>query len=313
MKTSRRHFLHRSAGAGAAIMASPLLLAGTGRAGYTRPADATAPFNLKYAPSLGMFPEHTGRNPVDQIRFIHDMGFRAVFDNGLMGRPAADQELIASELRRLGMDLGPFVLYADFSKTSFVLRNDEVRDMLVAKMKEGVEVAKRTGVKWALVVPGRYDERLHRDYQTANVVDNLRLCCDILEPAGVVMVLEPLNTIRDHPGLFLTGIPQSYQLCRSVNRPSCKIVNDMYHQQITEGNILPNIDAAWSEIAAFHIGDNPGRREPTTGEINYKNVFRHIHSKGYDGVLCMEHGRSLPGKEGEARVIAAYREVDSFL
>jgi hydroxypyruvate isomerase len=294
-------------------MASPLLLAGTGRAGYTRPADATAPFNLKYAPSLGMFPEHTGRNPVDQIRFIHDMGFRAVFDNGLMGRPAADQELIASELRRLGMDLGPFVLYADFSKTSFVLRNDEVRDMLVAKMKEGVEVAKRTGVKWALVVPGRYDERLHRDYQTANVVDNLRLCCDILEPAGVVMVLEPLNTIRDHPGLFLTGIPQSYQLCRSVNRPSCKIVNDMYHQQITEGNILPNIDAAWSEIAAFHIGDNPGRREPTTGEINYKNVFRHIHSKGYDGVLCMEHGRSLPGKEGEARVIAAYREVDSFL
>jgi hypothetical protein len=109
MKTSRRHFLHRSAGAGAAIMASPLLLAGTGRAGYTRPADATAPFNLKYAPSLGMFPEHAGRDPVDQIKFIHDMGFRAVFDNGLMGRPAADQERIASELRRLGMDLGPFV------------------------------------------------------------------------------------------------------------------------------------------------------------------------------------------------------------
>ena len=313
MDNSRRLFLRRSAGAGAALLASPLVMAGTAGKGYTRPDDATAPFNLKYAPSMGMFPEHAGRDPVDLIKFAHDMGFRAVFDNGLMGRPAADQDRITSELRRLGMDLGPFVLYADSSKTSFVLRNDEVKEMLVAKMKEGVECAKRTGAKWALVVPGRYDERLHIDYQTANVVDNLRLCCDILEPAGLVMVLEPLNTIRDHPGLFLTGIPQAYQLCRSVDRPSCKIVNDIYHQQITEGNIIPNIDAAWSEIASFHIGDNPGRREPTTGEINYKNVFRHIYKKGYKGVLCMEHGRSLQGKEGEARVIAAYREVDSFL
>jgi hydroxypyruvate isomerase len=312
MKTSRRNFLRKSTGAGAVILASPMLFAGTGASRYMKPADATTPFNLKYAPSIGMFPEHAGRDPIDQIKFIYDMGFRAVFDNGLMSRPATDQESIAAELRRLGMDLGPFVLYADFAKTSFVLRNDEVKEMLTAKMKEGVDCAKRTGAKWALVVPGRYDERLHRDYQTANVVDNLRLCCDILEPAGLVMVLEPLNTIRDHPGLFLTGIPQGYQLCRSVDRVSCKIVNDMYHQQISEGNILPNIDAAWSEIASFHIGDNPGRKEPTTGEINYKNVFRHIHSKGYDGVLCMEHGRSLSGKEGEARVIAAYREVDSF-
>jgi hydroxypyruvate isomerase len=84
----------------------------------------------------------------------------------------------------------------------------------------------------------------------------------------------------------------------------------MYHQQITEGNIIPNIDAAWSEIAAFHIGDNPGRAEPTSGEINYLNVFKHIRSKGYNGVLCMEHGKSLKGKEGEAKVIKAYRECD---
>ncbi len=313
MNNSRRRFLRRTAGAGTALLASPLLMAGTSDRGYTRLYDASAPFNLKYAPSVGMFPEHAGRDPIDQIKFCHDQGFRAVFDNGLMGRPVADQERIAGELRRLGMDLGPFVLYADFSRTSFVLRNDEVKELLTSKMKEGVECAKRTGAKWALVVPGRYDERLHRDYQTANVIDNLRLCCDIAEPAGLTIVLEPLNTLRDHPGLFLTGIPQAYQICRSVNRPSCKIVNDMYHQQISEGNILPNIDAAWSEIASFHIGDNPGRREPTTGEMNYRNIFRHIYNKGYKGVLCMEHGRSIAGKEGEARVIAAYREVDSFL
>jgi hydroxypyruvate isomerase len=318
MSTSRRSFVRKSAGAGAGLVAAhalgaPPAWAEAPAAGAARAADAGSPFNLNYAPSLGMFPEHAGRDPVDQIMFCHDMGFRAVFDNGLMGRPVEEQDRIVAELRRLGMELGPFVLYADFSTTSFVLRNDDVREMLSARMREGVECAKRTGAKWALVVPGRYDERLHRDYQTANAVDNLRDCCDILEPAGLVMVLEPLNTIRDHPGLFLTGIPQAYQLCRSVNRPVCKIVNDTYHQQITEGNILPNIDAAWSEIASFHIGDHPGRREPGTGEMNYRNIFRHIHGKGYEGVLCMEHGRSVPGREGEARVISAYREADAFL
>jgi hydroxypyruvate isomerase len=184
--------------------------------------------------------------------------------------------------------------------------------MLVKKMQEGVEVAKRTGVKWALVVPGRYDEKLHTDYQMANVIDNLRYCCDVLEPAGLTMVLEPLNTLQNHPGLFLTRIPQAYELCEAVNRPVCKIVDDIYHQQITEGNIIPNIEAAWNHIAAFHLGDNPGRNEPTTGEINFKNIFKYIRSRNYNGVLCMEHGKSIKGKEGEARVIQAYREVDSF-
>jgi len=184
--------------------------------------------------------------------------------------------------------------------------------MLNSKMKEGVEFFKRTGVKWALVVPGRYDEKLHRDYQTANVIDNLRYCCDIVEPAELTIVLEPLNTLINHPGLFLTGIPQAYSICRAVNRPSCKIINDIYHQQITEGNLIPNIEAAWDEIAAFHCGDNPGRNEPTTGEINYKNVFKYIYSKNYQGVICMEHGKSIKGKEGEVRLLQAYRECDSF-
>jgi hydroxypyruvate isomerase len=161
-------------------------------------------------------------------------------------------------------------------------------------------------------VPGRFDEGLEWDYQTANVVDNLKYCAEVVEPSGLVIVLEPLNAWTNHPGLFLTKIPQSYMICRAVNSPSVKIVNDIYHQQITEGNLIPNIDMAWSEIAAFHLGDNPGRKEPTTGEINYKNIFKHIHSKGYKGVLCMEHGRSKRGKEGEMAVIEAYRACDDF-
>jgi hydroxypyruvate isomerase len=312
MDHSRRNFLKKATATGAAILAAPAVF---GTDPFPKPqkvTDATTPFKLKYAPGMEMFRQHAGSDLIDNIRFCHDMGFRAMFDNGLMGRSIEDQVKIANEINRLGMELGPFVLYADFAVTSLVLNKPEIREMLVTRMKEGVEVAKRTGAKWALVVPGRYDERLQRDYQTANVVDNLRYCCDVMEPAGVTIVLEPLNTIHDHPGLFLNNIPQAYAICRAVNRTACKIVDDIYHQQITEGNLIPNIEAAWSEIAAFHLGDTPGRNEPGTGEINFKNVFKYIFSRKYEGVLCMEHGMSMKGKEGEERVIQAYRECDSF-
>jgi len=312
MNNSRREFI-KKATTGAAILAAPAIIGSSRLSGQQKTSDATAPFKLKYAPSLRMFRQHAGDDPIDNIKFCHDQGFRAVFDNGLMRRTPEDQEKLAGELKRLGMDFGPFVLRADSGKQDFVLNNQEVRDMLVAQMMECVEVSKRTGFKLALVVPGRYDMKLHMDYQTANTIDNLRYCCDVVEPEGITIVLEPLNHYINHPGLFLTGIPQAYAICRAVNRPSCKIVNDLYHQQISEGNLIPNIEAAWSEIGAFHLGDNPGRNEPTTGEINYKNIFKHLYNKKYDGTLCMEHGVSNRGtKEGEARVIQAYRECDSF-
>ena len=312
MNNSRRNFIKRTALTGAAILAAPSMFGSAGVQKKKKAPDPVVPFKLKYAPTLGMFSEHAGKDPVDNIKFCYDQGFRAMFDNGLMRRPVEEQDRIVNEINRLGMELGPFVLYADFAVTSFVLNKPEIREMLIGKMKEGVESFKRTGVKWALVVPGRYDERLHRDFQTANVIDNLRYCCDIVEPAGLTIVLEPLNTLINHPGLFLTGIPQAYSICRAVNRPSCKIINDIYHQQITEGNLIPNIEAAWNEIAAFHCGDNPGRNEPTSGEINYKNVFKYIYSRNYKGVICMEHGKSLKGIEGEVRLLQAYRECDSF-
>ncbi len=311
--SNRRQFLKKSALAAAGIIAAPTIsMAGSKDKKKDDDTIPTGPFKLKYAPSIGMFRASAGDDPIDNIRFCHDKGFRAVFDNGLMNRPVEVQEKIAYELDLLDMDLGPFVLYADFGVTSFVTNDGDIRKMLIEKMKEGVKVAERTGVKWALVVPGRYDERLHWDYQTANVIDNLKYCAEIFEPAGLTMVIEPLNTLHDHPGLFLTGIPQAYLICRAVNSPAVKIVNDLYHQQITEGNLLPNIIYAYDEIGAFHLGDNPGRKEPTSGEINYKNIFKHLYERGYEGVLCMEHGKTLSGKEGDERVIAAYRECDSF-
>ena len=270
-----------------------------------------AGFKLKYAPPLGMFEQHAGKNPIDQIKFMADEGFRAMFDNGLMNRPVAEQEAIARETSRLGMAIGPFVAYADFSVKTFVTRDKSVREMMAAKLKTAVETAGRTNSKLALVVPGRHDESLDWDYQTANVVENLKWCAGLCEPSGLVIVIEPLNP-KDHPGLFLTKMSQSYEIVRAVGSPSCKIVDDIYHQQISEGNIVPNIDGCWDEISAFHVGDTPGRKEPGTGELNYRTIFKHIYGKGYQGVLCMEHGKSLPGEEGEKAVIDSYRACDNF-
>ncbi|HUU36971.1 MAG TPA: TIM barrel protein [Candidatus Desulfaltia sp.] len=305
----RRELLTGALGAAAALAAAgPGMLRAADLSGQ---APKGGRFKLKYAPSFGQFKNHAGEDLAAQVQFAADEGFSAMFDNGIMSRPIAEQELIARELAKREMTLGPFVLYADFKVKSFVTQGPEVRRMLLDLMKRGVETAKRVNCPWALVVPGRYDESLAWEYQTANVIDNLRTCTEICEPAGLILVLEPLNP-RDHPGLFLTRIPQAYEICRAVASPSCKILDDLYHQQISEGNLIPNIEIAWDELAAFHIGDNPGRKEPTSGEINYKNIFKYLHKKGYQGVLCMEHGQSLEGKQGERAVIEAYRACDDF-
>lgn len=305
LRQSRRRFF-RDAALGAVALTT--LARGAGAKTMTS-ATSSGGFRLKYAPSLGMFEAHAGKDPLAQIKFMADQGFRAMFDNGLMNRPVSEQEAIAGETARLGMELGPFVAYADFKVKSFVTRDDSVREMLGAKLKTAIETSKRTNAKATLVVPGRFDESLDWDYQTANVVETLKWCAGVCEPAGLIIVIEPLNP-KDHPGLFLTKMSQAYQIVRAVGSPACKIVDDIYHQQITEGNIIPNIKACWDQIGAFHLGDSPGRKEPGTGELNFKTIFAHLQSKGYQGVLCMEHGKSGEGKEGELAVINAYRTCD---
>ena len=258
-----------------------------------------------------MFENHAGKDLLDQVRFMADQGFTAMEDNNMWKREPATQEAIAAELDRLGMTMGVFVAYGDFKNSTFTSGKAEDREVVLAKIHDAVDVAKRVNARWMTVVPGTFDPGLEWGYQTSNVIDLLRACCEICEPAGLIMVLESLNPWKNHPGLFLTKIPQAYQICRAVNSPSCKILDDLYHQQITEGNLIPNMDRAWDEIAYFQIGDNPGRKEPTTGEINYLNVFRHIHAKGYTGILGMEHGKSQKGIEGEKALLAAYRAVDA--
>ncbi|MBX3373093.1 MAG: TIM barrel protein [Phycisphaeraceae bacterium] len=304
----------RAPGAGRAAAAAPSADPGDHAAAPARdaaPATPARPFRLAYAPHFGMFRHHAGDDPVAQLEFMHAEGFRALEDNGMRGRAREDQERIARALERLEMRMGVFVAHADFGRVTFASPDGAMRDRLLSDVRESIEVAKRVNATWCTVVPGRYDQQRAWEYQTATVIENLRRCADLCEPAGLVMVLEPLNP-RDHPGLFLTRIPQAYQVCRAVGSPSCRILDDLYHQQITEGNLIPNIDAAWEEIAYFQVGDNPGRREPTTGEINYRNVFRQISARGFNGIVGMEHGVAGTGREGERALINAYRWCDDW-
>lgn len=269
-------------------------------------------FNLKYAPHLGMFKHHAGEDPVDQLNFMADQGFIAFEDNGMRTRAVSVQEKMAKTMSDRGIEMGVFVAHEIYWKEPNLASGDkDKRTEFLNYIKESVEVAKRVNAKWMTVVPGHVDLRQSMGFQTAHVVESLKQASAILEPHNLTMVLEPLNFFN-HPGLFLTGSPQAYEVCKAVDSPSCKILFDIYHQQIQEGNLIPNMEAAWDEIAYIQIGDNPGRKEPTTGEINYNNVFKFIHNKGFNGVLGMEHGNSRPNKEGEQAVIDAYKSVDSF-
>ena len=268
-------------------------------------------FKLKFAPHTGMFEHHAGRDPVDQIKFMADEGFTAIEDNYMKERrEVAEQNKIGKALVDLNMEMGVFVGGRVRSSEPTLTTGDKsILEEFLKGIRASVDVAKRVNATWMTVLPGHLDKRMDMGYQTANVIEALRRASEILEPHGLVMVIEPLN-FYNHPGLFLTKIAQAYHICRAVDSPACKILFDIYHQQIQEGNIIPNIDKAWDEIGYFQIGDNPGRKEPTTGEINYKNVFRHIHEKGYTGILGMEHGNFYEGKEGERKLIEAYRSVD---
>ncbi|MDB5209417.1 MAG: xylose isomerase [Sediminibacterium sp.] len=304
----RRKFMQQGLLAGGSLLT---MSAAMGNDKNITGAEDSKPFRCNYGIHDGMFKNHAGNDFVDQIKFAYSMGFRAIEDNGMMKRPVDQQKRIGDTLAQLGMAMGVFVnVFDDWPlSTSMTAGKKEWKDKFLQYCKDSVEVAKRCNAKWITVVPGNYERSLSEGYQTANVVEFMKRGAEIMEPHNLVMVMEPLS---DTPDLFLRHIDQTYAICKAVNSPSCKILFDMYHIQRNDGNIINSINRAWEEIGYFQIGDNPGRKEPGTGEMNYKNIFKHIHEKGFKGVFGMEHGNALPGKEGELALIKAYREADSF-
>lgn len=306
----RRNFMQQAVLAGASVFTAGLATASGIKKEKKNDKDEQ-PFHLNYAIHDGMFKNNGGKDFVDQIKYAYDMGFRSIEDNGMSGRPVAEQQKIGDTLAKLGMSMGVFVLdKGGNGANTLTAGKQEYIDIFLKGCRQAVEISKRINGKLTTMVPGDFQRNLPIGIQTANVIGALRKGTEILEPHNIVMVLEALS---DTPNLFLRTSDQTYEICKAVNSPSCKILYDMYHMQRNEGDLINNLDYAYDEIAYFQIGDNPGRNEPTTGEVNYKNIFKHLYHKGYKGMLGMEHGNSIPGKDGELALIKAYRYSDDFI
>lgn len=303
----RRKFLRTTVASGVALTT---LTGAVSAATSESKVNDSAKFKLKYAPHAGMFKNSVGDDFIDQIKYMADQGFTAIEDNGMMKRDVGMQTKIGETLAKLNMTMGVFVVDKGGNMANTLAAGkQENLDIFLDGCKRAVEVAKRVNAKWMTVVPGAFERRLPTGIQDANVIDALRRGAEIFEPHGLTMVLEPLS---DSPDLYLQTSDQTFMICKAVNSPACKILYDIYHMQKTEGHLIRNIGLTWDEIAYFQVGDNPGRKEPTTGEINYKNIFKYIYNRGFEGIVGMEHGISGKGLEGEKRLVEAYREVDSF-
>jgi hydroxypyruvate isomerase len=302
----RKSFIQNSFLTGASLLTASLAKGGSSE---KRNGAADQPFHLDYGIHDGMFRNHAGDDFTDQIKFAYDHGFRSIEDNGMSGRPVEQQQKIGDALAKLGMRMGVFVLdKGGNGANTLAAGKPENIEIFLKGCRQAVEISKRCNGKLTTVVPGNFERHLPLGMQTAYTIEALRKGVEILEPHNIVMVLEPLS---DTPDLFLRTADQAYAICKAVNSTSCKILFDMYHIQRNTGDIIHNIDLTYDEIAYFQIGNNPGRNEPGTGEMDYRNIFKHLFSKGYKGILGMEHGTANPGKEGELALIKAYRDSDS--
>jgi hydroxypyruvate isomerase len=277
-----------------------------------RRGTTAARFSLGYAPHEGSFASRGGL--IEQIAFAADQGFTAWEDNEAAARPLADQERMAKALAQRGMTMGVFVAsMPKWAKSRPLLgaNDDADREGFLADIRASIAVAKRLNATRMTVVTGFMDPKLPVEIQTARVIDVMRRAGDIVAPHGIAMVMEPLNTRTNHPGVYMQTIAQGYAVARGANSPAVKILADLYHEQIQSGNLIPTLDSCWSEIGYLQFGDNPGRNEPMTGEINYAAIVRWLRGRRYAGVIGMEHGTSVAGRAGEDRLIAAYRAIDA--
>jgi len=168
------------------------------------------------------------------------------------------------------------------------LTDPEAADDAVETIRESIETAGDLGVPTLIATTGPDQEALNRATQHENIVDVLSRVAPDAEDADVTIALEPLNTAVDHPGYFLTTSAEGFDIIDEVGSENVRLLYDVYHQQITEGNVIQTITENVDRIGHIHIADVPGRHEPGTGELNYTNIFDAIDEAGYDGYVGCE-------------------------
>lgn len=184
------------------------------------------------------------------------------------------------------------------------LVNPETTEQWVAGAQSSLAEAERRGVATLIVATGQEIVGLPRAVQHAAIVAGLRGLTPQAEAQGVTLVLETLNTLVDHKGYYLSYSDEGFAIVDEVASPAVKLLYDVYHQQITEGNLLARLTAGLDRIGHFHVADVPGRHEPGTGEINYANLLARIADSGYEGYVGLEFTSTTTAEEALAKVRA---------
>lgn len=162
------------------------------------------------------------------------------------------------------------------------------RDAYIAGVKQGIGFAKKIGVTTLIQTVGQALPNVPREAQHKSIVEGLQAVAPLIEKEGITIVVEPLNILVNHKGYYLVTTREGVDIVRETGSPNVKLLYDIYHQQISEGNIIDTITANIGLIGHFHVGDVPGRHEPGTGELNYRNIFKKIAALGYKGYVGME-------------------------
>ncbi len=200
---------------------------------------------------------------------------------------------IAKRLEENELALAAFCVGSRDAAVSAEWNNKKLSDRsgipaFIAAVRESIATANLLNCKTLIVTCGQQRDDITRYEQHTNLVLALRAAAPIAEQAGVTLVLEPLNVLHNHRGYFLSSSYEAFGIVEEVGSPAVKVLYDVYHQQISEGNIIPTIRKYAELIGHMHIADVPGRNQPGTGELNYRNIFAAVDGTGYGGYMGME-------------------------
>ena len=306
---NRRNFSQITGASIASVMASPALAQET-----SKEAVAVQPFKAKFAPHPGLLfgGEDKKLDYLDQLKLAYDLGFRAWEDNGLAHKKNDIIEKVAEFMKDKKMDLGVCVITTG-NASLFNKPSDEQKEKIEKNLKRGIEVAKMTGQTNMTMLPGVRDPELTREEQIKAAVPYMKHCCDVVEEHGIILAQEPLSHQLRKIDPLLRSFEDGHLLCKLVNRKSCKLLADFYHEgQIGNGEkLIENAEKVWDQVSYVQYGDSPGRKEPGTGKLNYVEVTKFLRSKNYTGVIGMEHGARKKGQEGLDALVSAYRKIDA--
>jgi len=205
---------------------------------------------------------------------------------------AQDADAITKLKNKLGIECACLVGNRAVNPKGMTLVDPADRAAFLAEIQASTEAAKRFETTRLVTLTGNELPGVPREAQHKSIVEGLKRAHDVVAPHGVTLIVEPLNTLVNHQGYYLNHTAEAFEIMHELASPNVKILFDIYHVQIMDGNLIDTIRRNIGSIGHFHVGDVPGRHEPGTGEINYTNVFRAIRETGFRDFVAMEYGPS---------------------